>query len=170
MSNKNTITKIASQATPPKSLLKGSYAYSYISYWRAIPPYPNVPFPNDVPQLGSYYEDPASPGIFKQVAGYSLISYAAYIHFNGDGTFFEKGMLNRSGGKILPVDNKGTYTLQAGSSPGVITGTFTVSNATNEFINHYFIMADDWKELHFMMLDTYLRKPITAGVLRRIKK
>jgi hypothetical protein len=168
MSNKETITKIANQHLPSLSLLKGSYAYSYISYWRAIPAYPNVPYPKDVPQLASYYEDPATPGIFKQVPGYALVSYAAYIHFNGDGTFYEKGMLNRAGGKILPVDNKGTYTLQADGPAGVITGNFSVSNAANEFINHYFIMANDWKELHFMMLDTYLRQPITAGILKRI--
>ncbi|HEU4576427.1 MAG TPA: hypothetical protein VFS36_15600 [Chitinophagaceae bacterium] len=164
MSNKDTITAIAEQRQPPASLLKGSYAYSYISYWRAVPPYKKV-----TPQLGCFYESPTSPGIFTQVPGYALVSYAAYIHFNGDGTFYEKGMLHSAEGNIVPVDNKGTYTLQADSTAGVITGTFTVSNNPGEFINHYFIMANDWKELHFMMLDTYLRQPITAGILKRIK-
>lgn len=164
MSNSKTITEIAKQYLPLTTFLKGSYAYSYVSYWRAVPPYKK-----ETPQLGSFYESPANPGIFEQVPGYALVSYAAYIHFNGDGTFYEKGMLNSSGGNISPVENKGTYTVQADWLAGVFTGTFTVSNKPGEFINHYFIMANDWKELHFMMLDTYLRQPITAGILRRIE-
>lgn len=163
MSNKETITEISKQYQPLTSLLKGSYAYSYVSYWKADPPYKK-----QIPQLGSFYEDPASPDVFTQVQGYALVSYAAYIHFNGDGTFYEKGKLSNATKNISPVNNVGTYTVDADWVAGVYTGTFTVSNAAGEFINHYFIMANDWKELHFMMLDTYLRQPITAGVLRRI--
>lgn len=163
MSKSETIKEIGSHYRPLTSFLKGSYAYSYLSYWRAVPAYPN-----EVPQLAGFYEDPSKLGVFKQVPGYTLVSYAAYIHFNGDGTFYEKGKLNRAGGNIVPVDNKGTYTVEADWIAGVFTGTFTVSNKPGEFINHYFIMANDWKELHFMMLDTFKRQPVTAGILKRI--
>ena len=161
---KSIISNIAKHL-PLESLLKGAYAYSYTSYWRADPPYPI-----DIPQIGCFHESPNNIGVFKQVRGFSLTAFAAYIHFNGDGTFYEKGKLRRAGAPIADVNNKGVYTVEEDSTAEVFTGKFTVENVPGQFINHYFVMADDWKELHFMMLDTYNRQPVATGVLKKINK
>ncbi len=51
---------------------------------------------------------------------------------------------------------------------GVFTGKFKTERVTGEFINHYYVMANNWQELWFIILDTYLRQAETSGSLIKI--
>lgn len=158
---------------PPASFLKGYYAYSHSIFWRANPPY-NKP----IPQLPAVYESPSNPGTFVQVQGYSIASFAGYIFFDGKGNLKGSGISNRGGVSIdsTPIIVSGTYTVDIDSSLGVpvYSGKFTTESMGTS-INHYYVMANDWKELKFIMLDSYdstgpLRQPVTSGVMTRIHK
>lgn len=153
--------KPVTEYVPLKSFLKGNYAYCYTAFWRAEPAYNKV-----IPQLGGFYESPTKLKQFDQVPGYALGSFAGYINFDGNGSLIGKGKTNRGGIDIADITYTGTYTVAHDLTTGVFTGTF--QTGTTDFINHYFIMADNWKELKFIILNTYLRQPVTSGSLVKI--
>lgn len=163
---------MSSPSITPINFLKGCYAYSHSALWWAHPP-----FPNPIPQLGAFYESPASPGNFSQVQGFSVVSFAGYLCFDGAGKLQGSGIGIR-GGKTpapAPMPLTGTYTVDVDIVLGshVYSGIITTESG-GTFINHYYVMADNWKELKFIMLDTHdnlnkpLRQPITSGVMTRI--
>lgn len=157
---------------PSVHFLKGCYAYSHTALWWAHPP-----FPNPIPQLGAFYESPASPGSFSQVQGFSVVSFAGYLCFDGLGKLQGSGIGIRGGNTNAssPMPLSGTYTVDVDAVSGsqVCSGIITTDSG-GTFINHYYVMANNWKELKFIMLGTYdssgnpKRQPVTLGVMTRI--
>ncbi|HVU84531.1 MAG TPA: hypothetical protein VHC50_06810 [Puia sp.] len=156
---------------PPASLLRGCYAYSHSIFWRADPPYNKK-----IPQLTAQYESPSDPGKFIPVQGYSVASFAGHICFDGAGKLRGGGIGNRGGVAIdaVPISITGTYTVDVDWSTGapVYTGRI-ITESMGTVINHYYVMADSWKELKFIMLGSYndsgpLRQPVTSGIMTRI--
>jgi len=148
---------------PSVSLLKGCYAYSYTAYWRAVPAYKK-----ETPHLAAFYESPLSLKNFTQVPGYAVGSFAGYVCFDGAGKLQGKGKANIGGENPIDVSYTGSYTVAIDTATGVITGTFQTMAGQSDFINHYFVMADNWKQLVFTITDTYLRKPVTSGCMIKI--
>lgn len=172
MSNKETITEIGKHYLPLNSLLKGSYAYSHSIFFRAEPPYKKL-----IPHLPAFYESPTNPGKFNQVPGYAVTAFAGYINFNGAGKLTGSGVSNRGGVAIdnSPFSFTGDYSVEVDWSNGIAVyfGKFKTASV-DTIINHFFVMADNWKELKFIMLDSLdntgkpLRQPVTSGVMTRI--
>ena len=158
---------------PPVFFLNGCYAYSHSMLWWANPPYKKL-----IPHLGAFYESPAKPGTFLQVQGFAVASFAGYICFDGAGNLNGSGVSVQGGNTSIPSSFPftGTYTVDVDWSTGsaVYTGRFTTVSNDGTSANHFFVMADNWKELKFIMLDTYdssnkpLRQPVTSGVLTRM--
>lgn len=150
---------------PSVSLLKGCYAYSYTAYWRAVPAY-NI----EIPQLGAFYESPAKPNHFTQVPGYAVGSFAGYVCFDGAGKLEGKGKSNRGGKSFTDIAYTGIYTIDINMPTGIFSGTFQTTSGGTNLINHYFIVADNWKQLLFTILDTDLnsKKPVTSGCMIKI--
>lgn len=116
------------------------------------------------------YNETPMPRKFTQLPGYSVGSFARYVCFDGVGNLEEwvtgvELILLR-----LPIKEPNTI---CSVGMGVFTGIFTIQDPSAnppDFINHYFVMADDWDELRFIILDTYLRQPVTSGTMRKIDK
>jgi len=157
------MSKIPKNQASPIRFLKGCYAYSYTAYWRAVPPY-NIA----IPQLGAFYESPSTPNQFNQIPGYSVGSFAGYVCFDGAGNLEGKGKANRGGVGISDIIYTGTYLVTENLPSGVFTGTFQTKASPTNFINHYFVAADNWKQLTYVILDTNLRQPVTSGCMIKI--
>ncbi len=132
----------------PESFLHGAYAYSY---------------------TGKFYK-PATPLLGTEH------SFAGYIDFDGNGNLSGAGMVNLfnitpAGPGVLtahPVNFNGTYNVMLAPVP---TGTLQQIDAVNPAIkiDYYFVMADDWKELKFMILKESTGKlTMVAGTMRKV--
>ncbi|MEO6390714.1 MAG: hypothetical protein ABIP75_02610 [Pyrinomonadaceae bacterium] len=152
------------QEREPLRHLCGTYATSYLGYIYLKPPTTN---PTGVPQIGAY--EPDGTG-FKQVSGYRLHTFAAYLYFHGDGHLHGAGYVNRGGYTPVFHDFIGTYDVAKDitTNPPAYTGKFTTVDAAGIKFEYYWVMSDNWRRLEFMTLHGTEFDTVVAGTLTRV--
>jgi hypothetical protein len=159
---------------PPNARLYGSYACSYSGFQHAFPPFKNQPGQQPIPQIGGYVEvsppsvTPLKAGQYDQVEGYVPMAFTGVYTFFGNGQLSGHGRVSQ-GQNSRSVEFTGTYDVTHDPAPSVYSGTLeTIDVNSGVKIDHYFVVADDWRELRFIITGTGKRQMAVNGSMIRV--
>ena len=131
--------------------LSGAYVFSHDGFIRNDPPYPT-----NVPTLVAYLDD--GKGNYEQQSGFTIEGAVGWMMFDGSGGVTGRVMFNKHGIGVpaQAADFEGTYTVNLTTGIDVVyTGTINTKgkNQTGPLVNYYFVAADNWRELRFLITD-----------------
>ena len=122
---------MATTGSASLELLRGVYAYSY---------------------RGSFGSTPVK---FQGFAGYILFDGGGGLEGYGQVSIPDNELASPPRPTLKELRFQGTYTVEPTElSPAgcfVYTGTFQATDQSNVTIEYYYVMADEWRELKFMM-------------------